>query len=125
MAIQDNPKHAYLKNYLSHIEFVKEKTVDSLVNQYQKHVGTYGPREFWIEDNKFYYKRRNETTELPKYELLPIDGNRYMDITRTGTIMAFENDDNGNEVSRSYSYYTDSFEWKPSVTGENYFLKEN
>ena len=104
---------------------MKEKTVDSLVNQYQKHVGTYGPREFWIEDNKFYYKRRNETTELPKYELLPIDGNRYMDITRTGTIMAFENDDNGNEVSRSYSYYTDSFEWKPSVTGENYFLKEN
>ncbi|MDT0558764.1 hypothetical protein RM697_08900 [Ichthyenterobacterium sp. W332] len=123
-AIEENPKHDYLKNYLKHIQYLKERDIDSLVQQHQKYVGTYGPREFWIENNAFFYKRKSETTELPKYELLPIDDNRYMDISRAGTIMAFEINDKGQLASASYSFNTETFKWELTAVGENYFLKD-
>ena len=99
--------------------------------QHQKYAGSYGPRNFWIEDGKFYYKRKGEESELSKVELLPISNNRYMDLTRLGTMMSFEMDPSGKMASNSYSFIVGddlSFEWIVSDNNENvtnYFLKDD
>ena len=97
---------------------------DSLVQQHEQYVGTYGPREFWIEDNKFYYKRQDETTNLPRLELLPINDNTYMDVTRPGTLMLFEPNDNGKLASVSHSFNTDTWQFEITAEGQNYFEKD-
>ncbi|MEM9680707.1 MAG: hypothetical protein AAF901_10325 [Bacteroidota bacterium] len=53
IAIANNPKHGYLPNILSHLNFIKDKDQDSIVSQHIKFSGTYGPRNFWVEDNLF------------------------------------------------------------------------
>ncbi|WP_299364808.1 hypothetical protein [Winogradskyella sp.] len=130
-AIESNPKHAYLSNILSHLKYIQNKDQDSILIQYKKFAGSYGPRKFWIEDGKFYYKRKDAKTELAKVELLPISENRYMDLTRLGTMMGFEKDPSGKMASKSYSFIVGedlSFEWRDSVNDENttnYFLKDD
>lgn len=124
LAVAENPKHIYLKNYLDHLKYIKAMGQDSLVKQHEKYVGTYGPREFWIEDNRFYYKRQDETTNLPRLELLPINANTYMDVTRPGTLMLFEPSDNGKLASVSHSFNTDTWEFEVTSEGENYFVKD-
>lgn len=124
VALQDNPKHAYLNNYLKHINYIKVNDTEALLKQHEQFIGSYGPREFWIEDNKFYYKRKSETVDLPRLELLPINENTYMDITRSNTLMLFEPTDNGNLASVSHSLNLDTWEWEESKEGNNYFEKK-
>lgn len=130
IAIDNNPKHAFLKNIQEHIRYTSTISTDSLMLQHQKFSGSYGPRRFWIEDGKFFYKRKDENSDLVKVELLAIDENRYMDLTRLGTIMAFENDNSGKVASKSYSYAIGEelkFEWGFFVneTVNNYFPKDD
>ena len=107
---------------------------DFILRQNKSFEGDYGPRKFWIENGKFYYKRKDDNTELAKVELLPISGNEYMDLTRLGTKMVFEKDDTtGKLASKSYSFIIGKellFEWKFNNGDEknnvkNYFLKDD
>lgn len=130
IAFEFNPKHSYLKNISTHLEYIKNKSKDSLILQHKAFAGDYGPRKFWIENDKFYYKRKGESIELVKVELLPMSENRYMDLTRLGTIMEFVEDPSGKTASKSYSYIIGKdlqFEWEFVNNDEvvNYFLKDN
>lgn len=129
IAIESNPKHSYLKNISSHINFISSKKTDSILAQHQKFAGVYGPRKFWIENDKFYYKRKGQMTELVKVELLPVSENSYMDLTRLGTIMEFTKDDSGKMASKSSSFIIGEelrFEWEfvNNANTVNYFLKD-
>jgi hypothetical protein len=130
IAIEHNPKHSYLKNISAHIKYITSKDADSIQLQHKSFTGTYGPRKFWIEDGKFYYKRKGEASELVKVELLPISGNRYMDLTRLGTMMEFVEDSSGKMASKAYSYLIGNelrFEWEfvDNDDVKNYFLKND
>ncbi|RNC87064.1 MAG: hypothetical protein ED556_06475 [Winogradskyella sp.] len=130
IASEANPKHAYLQNMIAYLNYIKENDEALILEQNKSFAGDYGPRKFWIEDGKFFYKRKDDNSELAKVELLPISKNRYMDLTRLGTIMAFEEDDSGKMASKSYSYIIGkelAFEWKHDIgnqTTSNYFLKD-
>jgi hypothetical protein len=121
-AIANNPDHAYLKNILKHIQY--KKNTDSIVrnDQFQLHSGVYGPRKFWFEEGKFYYKRKGEDSNLPKVELLPLSDSLYMDLTRLGTLMSF-NKTNETILSKSYNFNIDDFEWEQLKLGKNTFEK--
>ncbi|WP_422104859.1 tetratricopeptide repeat protein [Winogradskyella sp.] len=131
IALRENPKHTYLKNTLDHLNYIVAKGKDSIQSQNISFAGDYGPRKFWVEDGKFYYKRKDANTELPKVELLPISENRYMDLTRLGTIMAFEEDPSGKMASKSYSFIVGEdleFVWRHSSGDDNatnYFVKDD
>ncbi|WP_299116824.1 hypothetical protein [uncultured Winogradskyella sp.] len=130
-ALEDNPKHAYLSNTLAHLTYLELSSKESIQQQNKGFSGDYGPRKFWVEDGRFFYKRKDNKTELAKVELLPISENRYMDLTRLGTIMAFEKDPSGKMASKSYSYIVGKelvFEWRHNNGNENtknYFLKDD
>lgn len=130
IAIEHNPKHIYLKNISAHIKYISNKSSDSILLQHKEFAGTYGPRKFWVDNGKFYYKRKGEATELVKVELLPLSENRYMDLTRLGTIMEFTKDSSGQLASKAYSFNIGQelrFEWEFLNNDEvvNYFLKDN
>lgn len=122
VAIEKNPQHAYLKNVLKHINYRAQNDSLNLLNQYKFHSGNYGPRNFWIENGKFYYKRKSEDINLPKVELLPIADTLYMDLTRLGTLMGFKEQE-GKLISSSYSFDIDDFEWKQLQQDSNTFEK--
>ena len=131
IAQEQNPKHSYLNNILAYLHYIKTNDLDVIASQNKSFSGDYGPRKFWVEDHKFYYKRKDDKSELAKVELLPISENRYIDLTRLGTIMAFEKDSSGKMASKSYSFIVGKdliFEWRDSPNGEtvtNYFLKDD
>lgn len=124
IALEENPKHVYLRNYLQHLSYIKETDKDSLLKQHERFTGSYGPREFWIEEHKFFYKRKSETVDLPRVELLAIGENTYMDLTRSNTLMLFETTDKGKLASVSHSLNMETFQWGPTVGGNNYFEKD-
>ena len=129
-AIELNPKHSYLQNIVAYLNYIKENDPDIVQAQNEAFSGDYGPRKFWIEDGKFFYKRKDDNTELAKVELLPISENRYMDLTRLGTIMTFEEDPSGKMASKSYSFIIGDdleFVWRhvDDETVTNYFLKDD
>lgn len=127
IAIDENPEHDYLKNNLQHISYVKKIGVDSLTQQHKRFAGEYGPRLFWVEDGKFFYKRKSENVDLPRFEMLAIDENTYMDLTRSNTLMKFVEDPSGKLASSSIQYIIDEKKWIPSdnVNTTNYFLKDD
>ncbi|OZV69948.1 hypothetical protein [Winogradskyella aurantia] len=130
IAYAENPKHGYLKNILNHINFIQNTDPEELKSQHIKHSGDYGQRKFYIEGGTFYYKRKGENSDLPRVQLLALDENRYMDLTRLGTIMTFVNDSSGKMASKSYSYIMDddsNFKWEHVHNDEviNYFVKDN
>ena len=129
IAITNNPDHAYLKNNLAQLKHKKNIGLDSLVNQHKRFEGSYGPREFWLENGKFYYKRKGENSNLPRVELLALDINRYMDLTRPNTIMKFVKDLSGKMASYSVQYVLKEKKWveseKVSNGVINYFLKDD
>lgn len=122
-AIENNPDHVFLKNIYKHILFRKKTDTLALLDQFHRHKGNYGPRNFWIENDKFYYKRKGEDADLPKVELLPMSDSLYMDMTRLGTLMGFKKSGN-SLVSVSYSFNLDTFEFEKSDVGNNTFEKE-
>jgi len=130
VAISKNPKHSYIENIIAYLEYIKNKDTKTVQLQNETFSGDYGPRKFWIEDGKFYYKRKDSNSELAKVELLPISKNRYMDLSRFDRIMAFEEDASGKLASNSYSFIVgeeEAFEWKVSESSgdvSNYFLKD-
>ncbi|MBR9914040.1 MAG: hypothetical protein GYB32_04310 [Algicola sp.] len=124
IAIENNPKHVYLKNILEHLVYLRTKNSDSLQRQFKRHSGTYGPRNFWVEDGKFYYKRKGNTADLARVELLPISENKYIDLTRLSTIMEFEPLDNDTFASFAHSFNTNTWEWEVLKDETNFFTKE-
>lgn len=127
IAIKENPEHAYLKNNLQHLTYLKEKGTDSLIQQHKHFAGNYGQREFWIENDKFFYKRKSDNVDLAKVELLAISPNSYMDLTRSNTVMEFVEDPSGKLASSATQYNIDEKKWVPSdnVNTTNYFLKDD
>lgn len=95
----------------------------TVLNQFKSHEGQYGPRNFWVESGKFYYKRQDDEVNLPKVELLPVNDTLYMDMTRLGTLMAFTKTQR-NLVSKSYSLDDISLKWILRDKNLNVFEKD-
>ena len=103
-----HPNHVFVDNIIRHLEFKKQNDSLATLELFKTHEGQYGPRKFWVENNKFYYKRREEDVNLPRVELLPLNDSLFMDMTRLSTLMAFS-EENGKILSKSYSLdYTDN-----------------
>jgi hypothetical protein len=118
-----NPNHVFIDNILNHIDY--NNTLDSIKynSQLASYKGQYGPRKFWVEDGKFYYKRQDKDVNLPKIELLPVNDTLYMSMTRLGTLMVFAKEDN-NLYSKSFSYDIDSSKWITANDELNVFKKD-
>ena len=123
IAKQDNPNHIFIDNIVNHLDFKMSTDSITIENQYKSHQGDYGPRKFWINEGKFYYKRQDEDINLPKVELLPINDTLYMDMTRLGTLMGFVKE-NGKQISKSYSLDENNLNWVISDQGSNVFEKD-
>ncbi|WP_298757136.1 hypothetical protein [uncultured Psychroserpens sp.] len=125
IAVKENPEHAYLKNIVKHLQYRKVITPDSLQLQNKHFEGSYGPRKFWVENGKFYYKRKEENVNLPKVELLPISENTYMNNTKLGTLMTFETTDEGRLASVPHSFNTETMTWnRLAEETNNYYVKD-
>lgn len=118
LAIQKNPEHYYLKSALEHINYTR--TIDSvkLIEQYAKHSGQFGPRKFWTENGKFYYKRKS----LPKTQLYPIDNNTYLNLSRYDTQIGFIEEDK-ETFSIAYSYDIETDSWAINDNENNKFKR--
>lgn len=126
IAIKNNPKHLYLQDQLKHIKYVLSNSTEDLEKQHKAFSGSYGPREFWLENNKFYYKRKGEKSDLPKVELLPLNENTYIDLSRLGTSMRFVEDESGKLASQSIQYNPlDETSTISDKSTTNYFLKDD
>ncbi len=127
-ALSENPQHEYLKNPLKYIAYKDSIGDEALLEQNKRFAGTYGQRLFWIEDGKFFYKRQGKDVDLPRFELLAIDENRYMDVTRANTLMEFVKDSaTGRMASSAVQYRFDTKKWELNgdPQANNYFLKDN
>jgi hypothetical protein len=122
-AKSEHPEHAYLDHILGHLDFKLTNDSIQTMAQFNRHKGNYGSRKFWVEDDKFYYKRQDEDINLPKVELLPINDTLYMDMTRLGTVMVFTKE-NDKPISKSYSFDNDEFKWVMRDEESNVFEKD-
>lgn len=120
-AIQKHPEHWYLIEMLKYINYIKNVNSNTLLNQYEQIVGSYGPRTFWIENNRLFYKRKG----LDKIELLPISKNRYINLSKYDTHMYFEFLDNNTIASYSWDYDIEKEQWIETINENNYFIKED
>jgi len=120
IAIKKHPKHFYLKDALEHITYVESIDSLALINQFKEVTGTYGPRTFWMEDGKLFYKREG----FPKIELLPISNNKYINLTKYVNQFEFEFLENGKVASMSWMFDPEKEVWAKMVEDGNYFLKE-
>ena len=127
IALENNPNHSYLKNILDHITYKLTTDPEVIKAQNESYVGTYGPRQFYIIDDKLYYKRKSDETNLPRVQLLPMDETRYMDLTRFNTIMEFGIDSTGVMSSSGYNFSVadNKFVWEELNRERNYFLKDD
>ena len=117
--ITDKPNHYFLKDALTHINYVKSIDLKVLKKQYESIIGNYGARKFWIENGKLFYKREN----LPKIHILPISENRYISLTKYGTQYGFEETNDGQTASFAYSYDAENKKWDKLDDDLNYLLK--
>ena len=119
-AIEANPKHYYLKDLLTHINYIQSIDSVALQDQFKDVVGTYGPRTFWIDQGKLFYKRKG----FPKIEMLPIAKDRYMNTAKFINHFAF-NYKNGKVInSFAYSYDIEKEAWLKLELGRNTFEKD-
>jgi len=125
MAIKIHPKHFYLKDALEHINYVESVDSLTLINQLKEVVGTYGPRIFWLEDGKLFYKRENsDGVRFSKIELLPIAKNHYINMTKFQDRFSFEYE-NGKVFSSSAQRYNIEKEiWEKLEDESNTFRKD-
>ncbi len=119
----DNPRHFFIDNMIGHIDFKLNNDTIRINSNLNKHSGTYGPRNFWVENGKFYYKRLDENVNLAKVELLPINDTLYMDMTRLGALMSFV-EENEKQVSKSYVLDVNEGTWKVNNKEVNIFEKD-
>lgn len=124
LALEKNPKHSYINNILAHLRYLKNNSIDDINAQNHKFAGDYGPRKFWIENDIFYYKRKDESVDLPKVKLLPMSDSTYMYMSKLGTYMQFEKNDNNQLASVPYSFDSKLMDWKRLDINNNYFLKD-
>jgi hypothetical protein len=112
---------------LKHLNYIEITDNATLLEQYRRHMGTYGPRKFYTSNGKLYYKRKSEGVELPRVHLLALDDHRYMDLTRFNTIMEFTIDSTGVMASSGYNFNAidGKFEWEELNREVNYFLKSD
>ncbi|MCW5515434.1 tetratricopeptide repeat protein [Muriicola sp. Z0-33] len=125
-AIKLNPSHYYLKDALAHIVYVKDLDSITLANQLKEVVGTYGPRKFWVEAGKLFYKREmaENGQVFPTIELLPIAEDRYMNRTNLKYQYAF-NYANGMVIdSYVYVYNLENQKWEKSELAVNTWRKD-
>ena len=120
VAIKKHPEHFYLIDALEHINYVESIDSLTLINQFKIVSGTYGPREFWMENGKLFYKREG----FPKIELLPISDTKYINLTKYENQFEFEFLENGKIASFSWLYDVEKEAWVNMVKDGNYFLKE-
>lgn len=107
IAVANNPKHYYLKDALAHINYVQSKDSIAILNQYKSIAGTYGPRKFWIEKGRLFLKRKNR----PKIELLPINEDHYITVTRLNERFGFTYENEKVINSHAYSYMNNDEKW--------------
>jgi len=69
IAYNKNPQHFYLAQYIKHLEFVLEPNNKEALENMTKYMGSYGPRLFWMENDKVYYEREGQ---ISKQRLLPV-----------------------------------------------------
>ena len=114
-----------LKDALEHINYVESVDSLTLTNQLKEVVGTYGPRIFWVEDGKLFYKRENlDGVRFPKIELLPIAKNLYINMTKFQDRFSFEYE-NGEVISSSAHRYNNEKEiWEKLEDESNTFIKD-
>ena len=122
-AVIANPKHYYLKDALTHINYVKSTDSIALINQYKEVEGTYGPRIFWIDDGKLFFKQ-TDNINLGQMQLLPISENRYISLTRIGTNYDFEYEDGKAVASYTWIFNCKKMEWVKSDRAKDYFRKD-
>ena len=120
-AIINNPRHYFLNDALSHIEYVKTKDSMAIQDQFRSIEGTYGPRKFSLENGRLYYKREDQL----RREFLPISENRYMTLAKYDLQMAFENSKNGKLASFAYDHDFENDKWVRSDNDNNYFFKDD
>ena len=120
IAIKDNPKHYYLKDALAHINYVKSIDSVTLINQYKEVEGTYGPRKFWVENGKLFYKQ-TDIKRLCQIQLLPLSKTRYINLTRLRDNFDFEYEDGKAIASYSWLFNCEKMEWDKPVDKGNYF----
>ncbi len=122
-AKSEHPEHAYIDHILGHLDYKSANDSLQTMAQFNRHKGSYGPRKFWVEGDKFYYKRQDENINLPKVELLPINDTLYMDMTRLGTVMVFIKE-NDKPISKSYSFDNNKFKWVMRDEERNIFERD-
>lgn len=119
-AIKAHPEHHYLKDALAHINYVKNTNSLTIKNQFERISGTYGPRKFWSENNKFYYKLGTRY----KREILPISKTKYFSLSRYQSNYEFEFLENKTIASFGWGYDLEQKKWNKLDDENNYFLKE-
>ena len=120
-AIEKYPKHYFLELALQHIDYIKSTSEEDLITQYSNIIGSYESRRFWIENNKLYYQR----SANPKYHLLPISKDHYINLLRYNIQYGFETTETGKLASAVYSYDNDNDVWVKDLENNNYLLKDD
>ena len=113
-----------MKDGLAHIQYVKNKTNAELQEQYQSVTGSYGDRDFWMENGRLFYKRKPfENIYFPKMELLPISENQYINFTRQQFQFAFEYKNGQAVANYSYIYDRNAKSWSKNTNKQDYQLR--
>ena len=101
------------------------KETDSLdiQQQFREVEGTYGPRKFWVEKGKLFYKRSGDAN-LPRVQLLPISNSRYMNLTKMDANAVFEYKEGKAIASYFWTYDMEKKEWVKLDDERNYFEKD-
>ena len=126
--IQYDPEtRAFAPHWHTHNDNMEVIDKETLQNQLKDVVGSYGPREFWIENGRLFYKRKQtETGEVfPKIELLPISKDRYMNRTKIGDNYAFKLEDGKAISSFAYQYDIENEKWVALDNDRNLFKKDD
>lgn len=121
-AIAHNPEHFYLEQALNHINYIKETDSLELLQQYKGVEGEYGPRKFWVENGKLFYKRLGNNN-LPRIQLLPISKTRYINLTRLTDNLIFEYKEGNAIASYSWRFDVKNKDWIKLDDKNNYFMK--
>ena len=124
-AIDANPKHYYLKDALAHVTYVQSISKEQLEAQLQNVAGSYGPRNFWIDNGRLYYKRQGLDNGIifPTIELLPMSEDLYMNQTNLGAQFGFRREGEADIISYVKRYNLEQEQWVKSFDSTNVFKK--
>tara|TARA_R110002072_G_scaffold274889_7_gene435915 strand:- start:11334 stop:13493 length:2160 start_codon:yes stop_codon:yes gene_type:complete len=118
--IQKHPKHWFLKDGYNHIKYINSKSKKELKNQYEKIIGNYANRKFWVEKDRLFYKRQG----LTKVEIFPISNKRYISLSKYGTNYEFDFLKDGKVASFAWTYNVEKEAWEKLDNEANYLFKD-